>query len=324
MTRVAGDVCHLLTPDGLRHALVPGRLRRDTIVVGDWVLIAPDGVIDAVLERRTRLQRAAAGRRAQAQIIAANVDRVFIVMGLDRDYNLRRLERYLALCADAGVETVVFLTKAGDGTPKRAEVEALTARAREVAGPAGAVAVEAIDVIEGVAADVPARHVASGMTIALLGSSGAGKSTLVNHLLGERGRQRTAPVSETDARGTHTTVSRELFLLPGGGLLIDNPGMRELGLWLDGEGLSRAFSDLTELAAACRFTDCSHQGEPGCALRAAVARGELDGARLDSYHRLQHEGEVMDRRRDRARQRDHERQRTKLYRSVKKAKRPRD
>ena len=292
-----------------------------TPVVGDWVVVdpAPDGaVVHMVLTRRSRIARAAAGTKLKLQVIAANVDRVFLVMGLDGDFNIRRLERYLAICADAAVESVVLLTKAAACV----DVAARSARCRRVAAAGGALAVEAIDVVDGIAADRPASYIEPAMTVALLGSSGAGKSTLANHLLGET-RMVTGEVRAGDDRGRHITAHRELIGLPCGGLLIDNPGMRELALWLDADGLERAFSEIAEAARSCHFSDCAHDGEPGCAVHAAIDAGEVDPERLASLQRLQHEQAVTERRRTAHRRRDFERRQSKHYRSVQKERRRR-
>ena len=327
VSRVEGPLCHLLGPDTPSSATIPGRLRghpEHQPVVGDWVLVAPDtNTVAVVLARKTRIARAAAGARTSVQIIAANVDRVFVVMGLDGDFNPRRLERYLAVCADAGTDAVVLLTKAGACADPIARLD----RCRRVAQPAGPLchhgaAVHAIDVIDGLEQEIPQRYAEPGRTIALLGSSGAGKSTLANHLLGQD-RMETAAVRDGDQRGRHTTAHRELLELPSGGLLIDNPGMRQLALWLDEDGLVRAFADVASAASACRFSDCSHSGEPGCAVRAAIDDGNLDADRLASFQRLQGEVEATERRRSTHRHRDHEREKSKHYRRVLKERRRR-
>lgn len=318
VARVDGPLAHVLDPTGEHLAAIPGRLRGDperAPAVGDWVALRDtsqgEAVVVDVLDRRTRIARAAAGARARVQVIAANVDRVFVVMGLDGDFNPRRLERYLTICGDAGADAVVLLTKAAACADVDAKIEAC----RRVAGAPFVLGIHAIDVIDGVAPEVPRTYIESGMTIALVGSSGAGKSTLVNHLLGGA-RMATAAVREGDDRGKHTTTHRELIVLPGGGLLIDNPGMRELALWLDGDGLRRAFADVDALAGGCRFRDCSHGHEPGCAVRQAVDDGLLDEARLTSFDRLQREVEATERRRDERRRRADDRQQGKLYRRI--------
>ncbi len=317
--RLDGRRALVLSDRGEIEALLPGRLRTDpesTPAVGDWVALpsATAGERPAILgrlSRRTRLVRGAAGTSTQIQVIAANVDRVFIVMGLDGDFNPRRVERYLTLCGDAGVEAVLFLTKAGACD----EVEARLAACRAVAPPELVLGVHAIDVIEGLNPGLPAEYAGPGITVALLGSSGAGKSTLVNHMLG-RPRMVTAAVRRGDDRGRHTTTHRELVVLPSGGVLVDNPGMRELALWLVGDGIERAFTDVESLAAQCRFADCSHGGEPGCAVLRAIEEGELDGDRAASYARLRRESEANLRRRDERRRRADERSQAKLYRRI--------
>lgn len=319
VTRVDHARLEALTASGPVVSHIPRRHRTPPLVVGDWVVLDEDAAqVVRVLERRTTLCRAAAGTSTERQVIAANIDRVFVVMGLDGDFKVRRLERYLALCADADVEVVVLLTKAAASS----DVEAKVAACREVATYEGVVAIAAVDVVDGVAPELPARHVEAGTTVALLGSSGAGKSTLVNHLLG-RSRMATGHVRSGDDRGRHTTTHRELIALPGGGLLVDNPGMRELALWLDGDGLDRAFGDVEAFASACHFSDCQHDGEPGCAIEAALDDGRLSYARFESYLQLQREAEANARRRNQKQQREHERNFSKHIRATQRAQRRR-
>jgi ribosome biogenesis GTPase len=282
-------------------ARVAGALRyhargpEDLPAVGDWVAVRPReaghrAVVQAVLPRRTAFLRRAPGDRAVAQVLAANVDTVFLVTGLDGDYSLRRIERALVLAWESGASPVVLLNKADlcdDVAGRRAEVESVAPGV-----PVLAVAAKPGEGIEALAPWlVPAR------TVALLGSSGVGKSTLVNRLLG-REKQRTREVLAGDQRGRHTTTHRELVPLPGGAVLVDTPGLRELQLWSDGAGLEAAFEDLHALAATCRFTDCGHGREPGCAVRKAVEEGRLDRARLESFHKLQAELRALEVRED--------------------------
>ena len=312
VVRLAPHECQLGSADGDLSAHVPARVAAERPpAIGDWVLVDADTdppVLDRVLDRRTAITRQGAGRRTQAQLIAANVDIVFVVTGLDGDFNLRRIERYLAVVFDSGARPIVLLTKAGICD----DVESHLADARAVAP---GVDVHAIDVLADIGAQVPSSYLQPGVTAALVGSSGAGKSTLLNHLLGEQ-RMATGAVREGDDRGRHTTTHRELFWLPEGGAVIDNPGMRELALWLEHDGLAHAFSDIEELAAGCRFGDCSHEHEPGCAVVAAAESGELDADRLDSYRRLVAEAEASERRRDVAQQRAWERKGSKMIKDV--------
>ena len=225
--------------------------------------------------------RRAAGPRAVAQVLAANVDTVFLVMGLDGDFNPRRLERALVLAWQSGAQPVVLLNKAdvaSDLPARRAEIEAV----------ASGVPVCVVAAKHGQGLEALAPWLVPGRTLVLLGSSGVGKSTLVNRLLGHE-KQRTHEVRESDQRGRHTTTHRELVELPGGALLIDTPGLRELQLWSDGSGLEAAFVDVSQLALSCRFTDCGHGSEPGCAVLAAVGDERLAGGRLASYLKLQGE-----------------------------------
>jgi len=287
--------------EGEQIAGVSGRLRHtsrspeDLPVVGDWVALRPrDGgdrtLVHAVLPRRTAFVRRAAGEITVQQVLAANVDTIFLVMGLDRDYNPRRIERALVLAWESGADPVVLLNKAdlcADVESRRVEIEAA----------APGVPVRVIAAKEGRGLEALAPWLQWGRTVALLGSSGVGKSTIVNRLLGEE-RQRTRAVRESDQRGRHTTTHRELVILPGGGLLLDTPGLREIQLWASEEGLATAFEDVEALAPRCRFRDCEHGSEPGCAVRAAVESSELSEKRLASYHKLRAEVRSLEIRED--------------------------
>jgi ribosome biogenesis GTPase / thiamine phosphate phosphatase len=277
---------------GNLSAEVSGRFRHEAAddrsaypTVGDWVALEPfgkrRGLIHAVLERKSAFVRKTAGARTEAQVVAANVDVAFLVTGLDGDFNLRRIERYLTTAWDSGASPVIVLNK----SDLRKDIAGLVA---EVESIALGTPVEAVSALDGANVDALLRHLAPGKTAALLGSSGAGKSTLINRLLGEE-RLKTAPVREDDSHGRHTTTHRELVVLPGGALLIDTPGMREIQLWADDESLARAFDDVETLAAGCRFADCSHTGEPGCAVRKGIANGEMDAGRLESYRKQRKE-----------------------------------
>lgn len=281
-------------------AVLSGRLRHlaeaseQRPAVGDWVLYSrPDaagmGLIDDLLPRQSKLSRKVAGERAVEQVLAANVDRILVVMGLDGDYNLRRLERYLVMTRESGARPVVVLSKADlcDDVSER------RAGAASVADGAPVLVVSALT------GDLePLREeLRPGETLALVGSSGAGKSTLINHLAGED-LLRTGAVRQNDDRGMHTTTHRELFLLPEGYLLIDNPGLRELQLWSAEDGLDEAFDDIRALAAGCRFRDCAHGDEPGCAVQAAIRDGRLARERWRNFEGLQREAAALAARRD--------------------------
>lgn len=253
--------------------------------VGDWVALhlprQGDARIDFVLPRRTALVRQAAGTSGRPQVLAANVDLVMVVAGLDGDFNPRRVERALVAVAESGARAVILLNKAD-------ACDAVADRVREMDAAAAGVPVHVISALTGEGVEPVAALVAVGTTVVLLGSSGAGKSTLANRLLGEALLE-TGPVREYDSRGRHTTTRRELFVLPGGGVLIDTPGLRELQLWAGPEAAAEAFLDLDAIAKGCRFTDCRHQSEPGCAVLRATEEGTLDPLRLASYHKLQAE-----------------------------------
>ncbi len=275
-------------PEWMRRRFPP----QDRAAVGDWVLIedgrseagkAPRGRIVALLPRRTAIKRAAAGEHYQQQVIAANIDTVLVVCGLDGDFNPRRIERYLLLVRGGGAEPVVVLTKADkDGSDAAASLAAL---AELAAQGIVAVAVNAKDRAS-VAALEP--WLQAGRTAVLVGSSGAGKSTLTNTLLGVD-RMKTSAVRENDARGRHTTTFRTLIPLPSGACLIDTPGMRELKPTGEEHLADGGFADIETLTGECRFRDCQHDREPGCAVRAALEAGTLDRARLANYLKLRDE-----------------------------------
>ena len=254
--------------------------------VGDWVAIRTGGKrasIRAILPRRSCFARKAAGDPTQRQVVAANVDTVLLVTGLDGDFNPRRVERYLVAAAESGATPVVVLNKTDlcSAAEKAGAADAIRAAAPGVPVHATSCArAQGLDALE--------AYLVAGRTVALLGSSGVGKSSIINRLVGSD-RQQTRRVHGRTSRGRHTTVHRELLLRPGGGVIIDTPGMRELQLWDSGEALEAAFDDVDALAAGCRFRDCGHRSEPGCAVRAAVAGGTLPAARLDHFHRLEDE-----------------------------------
>jgi ribosome biogenesis GTPase len=274
-------------------AVLPGTARLDDgspmPVVGDWVALeraeGETNLIRRVLPRRTTLGRAQAGERkkdkttaARQQLMVANVDVAIIVCGLDRDYNPRRIERYVTLAWGGGVEPVILLNKADlchDSDLRSEEIRALAPGAT----------VETLSALDPAGIEVVRALVPPGRSACLLGSSGAGKSTILNGLLGGE-RQRTGGTSETTGKGRHTTTHRELLIIPGGGVMIDTPGLREIALIADEEALSAAFPSIGDLAQRCRFNDCSHTTEPGCAVLRAVDVGKLDRDRLESFHRL--------------------------------------
>jgi ribosome biogenesis GTPase / thiamine phosphate phosphatase len=311
----------LLTEDGEVWAGVRGRLRHaadstaDLPAVGDWVAYDhPEGAeraaVHAVLPRRSAFRRKAAGFETAEQVVAANVDVLFLVTSLNRDLNVRRIERYMTLAWESGADPVVVLTKADlceDVSTAVALVETVTF----------GVPVHVTSALTGQGFEALRAHLEGGRTGAAVGSSGVGKSTLINHLCGED-RLATRDI-RGDGRGRHTTTHRELIVLPGTGCMIDTPGMRELQLWDSAEGLERAFEDVESLIAECRFSDCAHETEPGCAVRSALADGRLEPERFESYRKLQRELHWLEIRND-ARARSEERKR---WRSINKEARAR-
>jgi len=270
----------------LRHELKGPGGAASRPVVGDWVAVRPPtgegrAMIHGILPRRSKFSRKVSGQRTDEQVVAANIDTIFLVSGLDGDFNPRRIERYLTAAWDSGASPVVVLNK----LDRCADPETCLLEAEAIAM---GVPVHRVSAKTGEGVDALATYLRPGWTVSFLGSSGVGKSTLINRLLG-REAQKTGDVREGDDRGRHTTTHRELFLAPGGGLLIDTPGLRELQLWEGDQGIETAFSDVEELAGQCRFADCRHQGEPGCAIVEALASGALTPERMESYRKLQGE-----------------------------------
>jgi ribosome biogenesis GTPase len=288
-----------------RHAV---RSRAEFPTVGDWVAISGrsgegKATICALLPRSSSFSRKAvlsggmpdSGGETDEQVLAANVDTVFLVSGLDHDFNLRRIERYLTIAWDSGAVPVILLNKVdlcGDVQERIKEVESI----------APGVAIHPVSATRNDGFDALREYLVFGKTVTLLGSSGVGKSTLVNSLLGEE-RLKVGPVRAGDSRGRHVTAYRQMILLPTGGIVIDTPGMRTLSIWDDEGGLKRTFDDVEQLAVLCRFRDCRHEGEPGCAVGQALKDGTLDVGRYRNYLKLQKELRHLARRKDKKAQR---------------------
>ncbi|NEW05198.1 ribosome small subunit-dependent GTPase A [Paenibacillus sp. SYP-B3998] len=306
----AGRVClehkhmyRVLTETGEALAEISGKMRHNALrredypAVGDWVVLSlraeeQKATIHAVLPRQSKFSRKVAGQVTEEQIVATNVNTVFLLTALNLDFNVRRIERYLVLAWESGANPVIVLSKADlcdDSAEKAAEVEAV----------AFGVPIHIISSAENRGLTELAPYVTNGQTVALLGSSGVGKSTLINRIYGEEILE-TGDIRYGDDKGKHTTTHRELLVLPGGGIFIDTPGMRELQLWEASDGLKSSFQDIEELGASCFFQDCKHENEPNCAVKLALAEGHLEQERFLSYLKLQKELAYLARKEDKA------------------------
>jgi ribosome biogenesis GTPase len=309
----------LWTAEGEIEATVSGRHRHASSrwpSVGDWVVLRKNApVIDGVLTPRTELSRKRPGKGLREQVLAANMDVLFIVSGLDHDYNPRRIERYLVLAGESGARPVILLNKTDLVTELALDLNRIIHETEQLAL---ATQVMAVSALTGYGIDAIPTLLARGETAALIGSSGVGKSTILNRLLGEE-RQRTTDVRAGDQRGRHTTTRRELFAMPEGWLLMDLPGLRELQLWVDPEQLDSSFDDIQRLAGGCRFRDCTHSSEPGCAVRSAG----LDSGRIANYHKLRRELAYLDRQNDSRAALEHKRKLKQIMRAYEKLQRRR-
>lgn len=302
LAKVSGKMIHLASG------------RADYPAVGDWVAITEDSqegisTIHAVLPRKSKFSRKAAGNISTEQIVAANIDIIFLVNALNKDFNTRRIERYLTLVWEGGASPVIVLSKADLCSTvelKRAQLDAV----------APGVPVHIISCYTKSGLDELDKYLKPGRTIALLGSSGAGKSTLINCLAGQD-IQLVQEIREGDDRGRHTTTCRELIMLPGGSLIIDTPGMRELQLWNADEGIHSVFEDIDQLARLCRFNNCSHTKEPGCAVQQAISQGNLPRERYDSFLKLQKELEYLSRKQNVHEQLAYKNKWKKIYKEIK-------
>ena len=293
----------LIAETGHLTATLPGRLRHNTDsqadlpTVGDWVLTSTNPrdeagsvQIERLLQRRTRFSRQKSGDTVDEQVIAANIDTVFIVCGLDHDFNPARIERYLLLSSISGAKPVILLNKVDICRDTTHELNQLKPIAKDTPW-------HLVSAKEGLGLDTIRNYFNPGTTCVLIGSSGVGKSTIINALLGFE-RFKTGSVRSTDSRGRHTTTFREMVVLPKNGLIIDTPGLRELQIWSDSSSLQKNFADITEMALQCRFSDCRHDKEPNCAIRSAINNGDLEQNRFERYLKLERELSQLDSRLD--------------------------
>ncbi|CUH66191.1 Putative ribosome biogenesis GTPase RsgA [Thalassovita gelatinovora] len=274
-----------LSEQGDQRLIYPPGLSAGDVAVGDWVMVDPDThVIRTILDRSSKLSRRAAGIEAKSQLLAANIDTLFITTSCNEDFNPARIERYVVLALDAGVSPVLVLTKAD----KAEDTQSYLQQAQEISNKFEAILI--INAKDPDQSDRLRHWCGPGRTVAFVGSSGVGKSTLINALTGSE--QSTADIREDDAKGRHTTTARSLHFATGGGMVIDMPGMRELGLHDVAGGIDVLFDDITELATQCKFRDCAHISEPGCAVLAAIKAGTLDEARVERWRKLRAEDQL--------------------------------
>jgi len=299
----AGGHYGVITVEGDLRARIPGKMKdraesaADLPGIGDWVLMKStetDNVIFKVLERKNVILRKAAGREFKEQLVGANIDIIFIVMGLDSDFNLRRLERYLFMVSASGASPIILLNKSD-------LAEDLEKQLEEVQKITDEIPVHYMSALKKEGIDIISDYLREGVTISVVGSSGVGKSTLINALMNEE-KLKTGEVRKKDGKGRHVTSSRELFLISGGGVIIDNPGIREIQLWGDSVSLDEAFSDIGELAVHCKFRDCRHRTEPGCKVLDAVESGDLPRERYENYLKMQKELAYLELKRDKGAQ----------------------
>ena len=319
VTNQNGKHYKIITQDGEQNAILSNsflnsiKYKSEIPTVGDWVGLKKNVDVNTchiqlLFPRKNRLSRKVAGKKSEEQIIASNIDIAFIITSVDQDFNIRRLERYLSMVYEINAEPVIILNK----IDKSKDVNNYLKEAENLSKN---VPIIAISAKEGLNIEEVTKYIKIGKTIVLIGSSGVGKSTLINQLLGYS-RQPVGEIRKSDGKGRHVTSSRELIMLPDGGMLIDNPGIREIQLWSTGEGISKTFQDIEELGVLCKFRDCHHEQEPGCAVKKAVADGKLAIERLKSYKKLIREYEHSQLRRNIYEKRKKDKQLGKMYRKV--------
>ncbi len=296
ITQVQRKNCIAFTEIGEINAKVSGKFRFNASekgsypAVGDWVAIKKDpkndvGLIQAVLPRKSKISRKVIGKITQEQVIVANVDIIWIVVGLDNDFSIERIERYLTLVSESGANPVIILNKSDLCTDINKKIE-------EVRNLSPDVPIHELSAELNQGLNILNQYLVKSQTIALVGSSGAGKSTIINKLLGID-RQKVGAVRESDSRGRHITTYREMIIFPTGGIIIDNPGMKEIQLWFKGKDLADTFKDIEDIALSCKFTNCNHKTEPGCAVKSSLESGDLNTRRYQHYLTLNKEAEKL-------------------------------